>query len=117
MITKEHETKIKEALDILDEVRNDLKELEKDKGLKAPKGNAVRFSIDSVFEDERLGFIYKHGLFEEEENASKGKVLTDAEHNHEKQCQADDEDRHLGFMDAEEVNNDAVNDFMITFDI
>ena len=67
MITKEHETKIKNALEILDEVRNDLKRLEKEKGWKAPKGNAVRFSIDSVFEDENLGFIYKHGLFEEEE--------------------------------------------------
>ena len=67
MITKEHEAKINEALDILDEVRNDLKELEKEKGLKAPKGNTVRFSIDSVFEDKILGFIYKHGLFEEEE--------------------------------------------------
>ena len=65
MITKEHEAKIKKALGILDEVRNDIKKLEKKKGLKAPKGNAVRFSIDSVFEDKRLGFIYKHGLFEE----------------------------------------------------
>jgi hypothetical protein len=36
--------------------------------LKAPKGNSLRFSIDSVFEDERLGYIYKYGLFEEEED-------------------------------------------------
>ncbi len=68
MITKEHKIKIKEALNILDEVRKDIKKLEKEKGLKAPKGNALRFSIDSVFEDERLGFIYKYGLFEEEED-------------------------------------------------
>ena len=68
MITKEHETKIKNALEILDEVRKDIKKLEKEKGLKAPKGNSLRFSIDSVFEDQRLGFIYKYGLFEEEED-------------------------------------------------
>ena len=67
MITKEHETKIKEALDILDAVREDIKKLEKEEGIKAPKGNTGRFSIDSVFEDKILGFIYKHGLFEEEE--------------------------------------------------
>jgi|TARA_R110000824_G_scaffold400391_1_gene607830 hypothetical protein len=69
MLTKEHRNKIKEALDILDEVRLDLKKLEKEKGLKAPRGNGVRFSIDSVFEDERLGFIYKNDLFEEEETS------------------------------------------------
>ena len=48
---------------------------------------------------------------------TEGRKLTEAEYKHEKQCQANDEDRHLGFMDAEEVNNDAVNDFMETFDI
>tara|TARA_R110002012_G_scaffold76286_1_gene192593 strand:+ start:762 stop:1004 length:243 start_codon:yes stop_codon:yes gene_type:complete len=69
MLTKEHETKIKEALDILDKVRNDLKRLEKEKGLKAPRGNGVRFGIDSVFENETLGFIYKNDLFEEEETS------------------------------------------------
>ena len=85
MITKEHETKIKEALDILDAVREDIKKLEKEEGIKAPKGNTVRFSIDSVFEDKNLGFIYKHGLFEKEEkeNASKSYVLTNAKYNHE----------------------------------
>ena len=85
MITKEHEEKIKKALGMLDEVREDIKKLEKEKGIKVPKGNGVRFSIDSVFEDKNLGFIYKHGLFEKEEkeNASKSYVLKNAQYNHE----------------------------------
>ena len=47
---------------MLNEVRNDLKKIEKENGFKAHRGYSIRFSIDSIFEDEVLGFIYKHGL-------------------------------------------------------
>ena len=44
-------------------------------------------------------------------------MLLNAQYNHEKQCQADDEDRHLGTLDAEEVHNEKLNDFRATFEI
>lgn len=59
-LQKKHETKIKKALDILDEVRKDLLKIEKENGLKAPKGYRIRFSIDSIFENEDLGFLYRY---------------------------------------------------------
>ncbi len=61
-IKLKHEIKIKIALDMLNEVRNDLKKIEKENGFKTHRGYSIRFSIDSIFEDEVLGFIYKHGL-------------------------------------------------------
>mgnify|MGYP003109040880 FL=1 len=55
--------------------------------------------------------VWKNGAFIE------GRELTEAQYNHEKQCQADDEDRHIGIMNAEKINIDLVNDFMESFDI
>ena len=93
------------------------------------KAGNQKWEVMESFSDEQIEILnyfctqiakkfdfYNSNNLEEEENALRDKALTDAEHKHEKQCQADDEDRHLGFMDAEEVNNDAVNDFMGTFD-
>lgn len=48
---------------------------------------------------------------------TEGRELTEAEYKYEKQCQEDDFNRHLGFMDAEKIHNDRLNDFIETFDI
>ena len=57
MYTKQNK-KIIEAMELLNEVNNELKTIEKEKGIKSPYRLTMGHSIDSAF-DSVLGEIYK----------------------------------------------------------
>ena len=96
----------------------------KDGDKRYEEGTYIDKSFDYNQYHQCADFVYKtfENFYNEtcgkkEKNVSNGKMLLNAQYNHEKQCQADDEDRHLGTLDAEEVHNEKLNDFRETFDI
>jgi hypothetical protein len=57
LVTKKHTKEISKALRILEKVRDDIVIREKQAGMKDPKGNPIRFTLDDILEDRYLVFI------------------------------------------------------------
>ena len=57
LVTKKHTKEISKALRILEKVRDDIVIREKQAGMKVPKGNPIRFTLDDILEDRFLVLI------------------------------------------------------------